>query len=49
MTLLINKSANTMNGQFLFKVELDVSHFKKKKAYHSHNSEISSGTEVNLL
>lgn len=38
-----------MNGQFLFKVELDVSHFKKKKAYHGPHSEISSGTEVNIL
>lgn len=38
-----------MNGKFLFKVKLDVSHFKKKKAYRGHNSEISSGTEVNLL
>lgn len=45
MTLFINTSANAMNEQFLFKVRPDVSHFKKRKAYH----EISSGTEVNLL
>lgn len=38
-----------MNGQFLFKVKLGVSHFKKKKAYHDHNSKASSGTEINLL
>lgn len=49
MTLFINTSANAMNEQFLFKVRPDVSHFKKRKAYHGHNSEISSGTEVNLL
>lgn len=36
MTLFINKSHNAMNGQFLFKVKLDVSPFKKKKAYHGH-------------
>jgi len=44
-----NESANAMNGQFLFKVKLNVSHFKKKTAYHGHNSKVSSGTEVNLL
>lgn len=49
MTLFINKSANARNEQFLFKVRPDVSHFKKRKAYHHHNSEISAGTKVNLL
>lgn len=46
MTLFINKSANAMNEQFLFKVRPDVSHFKKRKAYHGHNSEMSLGTEL---
>lgn len=49
MTLFINKSANAMNEQFLFKVKPEVSRFKKRKAYHGQNAEISSGTEVNIL
>lgn len=49
MTFFINKSPNAMNEQFLFKVKPDVSHFKKGKAYHGYNSEISSGAKIHLL
>lgn len=49
MTLIINKSANATNGQFLFEAKVDVSHFRKSEAYQGCNCEISSAAEINIL